>query len=64
MNSDGKEIQMEDNDGREIKGVKRGKFKAKRGRKPKKKVSQLDGGDMISDSQIGLCNERAERISS
>ena len=50
-----------DSGGNRIQGVTRGKFKAKRGRKPKKKVNHLDGGDLISDSQIMSCNKQIER---
>lgn len=50
--------------GKTIQRVKRRKFKAKRGRKPKRKESLLDGGDIISDSQIKLCNKQVERRTS
>lgn len=49
--------------GEEIVGVRRGKPKAKRGRKPKNKKSKLDGGDIVSDSQINSCNNMMIRKS-
>lgn len=49
---------------KEVVGVRRGKPKAKRGRKPNNKKVELDGGDIVSDSQILSCNLLLERKSS
>lgn len=56
-------LQGLDSGGKARDGVRRGKVKGKRGRKPKNKKSQLDGGDIISDSQFKLCNMQVERAS-
>lgn len=47
--------------GKAVEGVRRGKPKGKRGRKPKITFTQLGGGDIITDSQIRACNTQVER---
>lgn len=56
-------IQGLSSSGKESKGVRRGKIKKKRGRKSKKGVNQIDGGIVISDSQVRSCNMQVEKQS-
>lgn len=56
-------VQGMNSSGKELHRVRREKFKAKKGRKPKNKKSPLDGGDVILDSQIKSCNKQVERKS-
>lgn len=49
--------------GKDNHGVIRGRIRGKKGRKTKEKKVLLDGGDIITDSQVQSCNKQVKNLS-